>query len=365
MRNTMVLGALAVAAPIALAGPQYTITDLGVIAPGDAVQGTGVSDGGVAFGRTLGSNQAFYWTEGTGMVALDNEASHPYGVANGANDSGLVVGIGTTTSFGSGAVPLMWQNGVVSQLDMVPGSGVGRAYAVNASGMIVGSNGGGVDERAVYWTGGTLNQITATTTNGTYMTTAYGVTDTGLVVGQGINPNALANNVALVYDTNTGVLTEIPSLAGDNGGIAFGASANGYVVGSSSYNQSNGLPVIWSETEGTVEIGLPTGASMGSARDANSSGWAVGTASGLYALPFLYDGADTYLLQDLIGDNTGWDISTNTFSSALGIAEDGSIVGTGLVNGEIRAYKMTLVPTPAGVGLFGIAGVAAARRRRR
>jgi uncharacterized membrane protein len=356
MRHRMMLGTIVTAATTTvmttatvtvMAGqPQYSITDLGIVTAGDfGSQGLGSSPGGIAFGTSLAGSgsAAFTWTPGTGQVALPNPAGRAFSVANGANDAGLVVGTGSTTFFGSGAVPVLWAEGVAAPLDIIAGLGVGRANDVNASGVVVGSNGGGVQEAAVFWSDGQVNQITATTAGGASMTTAFRVNDSGLAVGTGIDPNNAARNVGLLYDIKTGELTEIPPLAGQNGAIAFDVSQNGFVVGSSSLNQSGSAPFIWSEATGTVAIDLPAGASIGSARGVNSDGWVVGIASSAFALPFLNDGTQTYLLQDLIEPGTGWDISMNTSSGALGISEDGSIVGTGLLNGEVRAFRMTLV----------------------
>ena len=89
-----------------------------------------------------------------------------------------------------------------------------------------------------------------------------------------------------------------------------------------------------------MPIPLPTGTTQGSARAVNSAGWAVGTASSAFAIPFLYDGTATYRLADLIPAGTGWDLSTNTSSSALGISDGNVIVGTGVFNGQVRAYAM-------------------------
>src|SRR5204863_6091461 len=92
-----------------------------------------------------------------------------------------------------------------------------------------------------------------------------------------------------------------------------------------------------------------TGTSQGSARAVNSAGWVVGNDSSAFSIPFLYDGTNTYRLADLIPPNSGWDLSMNTSSSALGISEDGVIVGTGVHNGETHAYAMVPVapsPTP-------------------
>jgi hypothetical protein len=105
-------------------GPQYQIYDIGVVQVGDtASQGFGASTGGVAVGRSFrtGGTQAFSWTLGGGLVALPNLASRPFAVSNSANDTGTVVGTGATTAFGSARLPIIWQNGVVSQLPLPPG----------------------------------------------------------------------------------------------------------------------------------------------------------------------------------------------------------------------------------------------------
>jgi uncharacterized membrane protein len=114
-------------------------------------------------------------------------------------------------------------------------------------------------------------------------------------------------------------------------------------------NQGSGLPFIWSDQGGMVAIPLATDTSEGSARAVNSAGWVVGNDSSAFSIPFLYDGTNTYRLADLIPANSGWDLSTNTSSSADGISEDGVIVGTGVHNGDTHAYAMVPVgpsPTP-------------------
>jgi len=105
-------------------------------------------------------------------------------------------------------------------------------------------------------------------------------------------------------------------------------------------NQGSGTPFIWTQAGGMTAIPLPAGTTQGSARAVNSSGWAVGTASSAFAIPFLYDGVSTYRIADLIPAGTGWDLSTNTSSSALGISDNGIIVGTGVINGLTHAYAM-------------------------
>ena len=330
--------------------PQYQIYDIGVVEVGDtASQGEGVSHGGVAVGQSLrtGGSQAFTWTVNGGLVPLPNLAARSYAVSNGANDKGIVVGTGATTFFGSDRLPVIWQNGIVSQLPLPPGETLGDANSVNASTVAVGSVDAGSLQRGVIYSGGNATIITQTTANGSYFLTAFGISDSGRVVGQGIDPNNAARNVGIVFDIGQSTAFEVGALPGFNGALAFGVSNTGYVVGSSMLNQGSGLPFIWSDQGGIAAIPLAPGTSEGSARAVNSAGWVVGTDSSAFAIPFLYDGTNTYRLADLIPPNSGWDLSMNTSSSADGISDNGVIVGTGVHNGDTHAYAMVPVaPTP-------------------
>jgi uncharacterized membrane protein len=218
---------------------------------------------------------------------------------------------------------------------------------VNGSNVAVGSVDSGSNQRGAIYSGGSATVITQTTANGSFFLTAFGINDSGRIVGQGIDPGNAARNVGIVYDIGQNMAVEVGALPGLNGALAFGVSNTGYVVGSSMLNQGPGMPFIWSDNGGIVAIPLAAGTSEGSARAVNSAGWVVGDDSSAFSIPFLYDGTSTYRLADLIPPNSGWDLSMNTSSSALGISEDGVIVGTGVHNGETHAYAMVPVtPTP-------------------
>jgi uncharacterized membrane protein len=267
-------------------------------------------------------------------------------VANSAAPQ-IVVGTAATTLFGTSRLPVMWLNGAVSQLPLPPGETLGDANSVNTSGVAVGSVDAGSNQRGAIYTGGGGAIITQTTATGCFFVTAFGINDSGRVVGQGIDPNNAARNVGIVYDIGENAAFEVGALPGFNGSLAFGVSNTGYVVGSSMLNQGSGLPFIWSKQGGMVAIPLATGTTQGSARAVNSDGWVVGNDSSAFSIPFLYDGTNTYRLADLIPPNSGWDLSMNTSSSALGISEDAVIVGTGVHNGETHAYAMVPAsPTP-------------------
>ena len=332
--------------------PQYQIYDIGVVQGGDtASQGFGVSRAGIAVGRSFQANgtQAFTWTLKGGIVGLPNLAGRSYCVSNSANDDGVVVGTAATTAFGSGRLPVIWQNGVVSQLPLPVGETLGDANSVNSANVAVGSVDSGSNQRGAIYSGGSATIITQTTANGSFFLTAFGINDSDRIVGQGIDPGNAARNVGIVYDIGQNLAFEVGALPGMNGALAFGVSNTGYVVGSSMFDQGSGLAFIWSDQGGMVAIPLATGTSEGSARAVNSAGWVVGDDSSAFSIPFLYDGTTTYRLADLIPPNSGWDLSMNTSSSALGISEDSVIVGTGVHNGETHAYAMIPVigtPTP-------------------
>jgi uncharacterized membrane protein len=330
--------------------PQYQIYDIGVVLAGDEFsQGFGVSPGGIAVGRSLNNtgSEAFSWTLNGGIVGLPNLPGRSYCLSNSANDNGIVVGTGATTSFGAGRLPVIWQNDAVSQLPLPAGETLGDANSVNASNVAAGSVDAGSNQRGVIYSGGGATIITQTTTNGSFFLTAFGINDSGRVVGQGIDPQNAARNVGIVFDIGQNMAFEVGALPGMNGALAFAVSNTGFVVGSSMLNQGSGLPFIWSDNGGMVAIPLASGTSEGSARAVNSAGWVVGDDSSAFSIPFLYDGTTTYRLADLIPPNSGWDLSMNTSSSALGISEDSVIVGTGVHKGETHAYAMVPVtPTP-------------------
>lgn len=359
---------LAALSSSALAAVQYQIYDIGIVNTADAgSQAFRVSDNGIATGRSLGNpSTAYKYTVAGGRVALPNLASpvRNFAVGNGVNEAGTVVGTGATTTFGSSPLPLIWKNGTVAQLPLPAGQTIGRANDINDSEIAVGSVNSGVSEAPVIYAGGVGTLITTAAPNGSLMRTAFSINDASLIAGQGIDPANAARNVGLVYDMGSNTMTDIGSLPGLNGALAFDVSNAGHVVGSAMLNQGSGTPFIWTKNTGMVAVPLPAGTSQGSLRGVNSAGWAVGTASSAFAIPFLYDGTQSVSIQSLVPVGSGWDLSTNTSSSAMGISEDGIIVGTGVHNGATRAYMLVpVVPEPTSA--LAVAATAWLARRRR
>jgi hypothetical protein len=152
--------------------PQYDIHDIGIVDPGDdASQGFGVSHGGIAVGRSIrtSGSQAFTWTLNGGIIGLPNLAVRSHAVSNSANDNGVVVGTAATTLFGSSRLPVIWQNGAVSQLPLPAGETLGDANSVNASTVAVGSVDAGSLQRGAIYSGGSGTIITQTHQTGVFL----------------------------------------------------------------------------------------------------------------------------------------------------------------------------------------------------
>lgn len=341
-----------------LAAPRYQIYEISNPNSFTASQAFGISNAGVATGRYTfsGGSSIFSVMKGFGFTGHPNLESRPFCVGNATTQTsmfggGVAVGTCATTLFGTSRLPVIWRSGAPTQLPLPSGETLGDANDVNAGEIAVGSVGSGSLQKAVYYSGNTATLISQTTANGSFFTTAYGINDSNRIVGTGIDPTNAARNVGMVFDIGTNSAFEVGALPNANGALAFGIGNGGHVVGSSMQNQGAGLPFIWTQATGMVAIPLPAGTSQGSARGVNTAGWAVGTASSAFAIPFVYDGTNTYRLQDLIPSNTGWNLSTNTSSSAMAINDSNYIVGTGILNGQTRGYIM--VP---GVANFIISG---------
>jgi hypothetical protein len=150
IRFTLKVRSIAVAAALVWAAmlpaatattPQYQIYDIGVVDPSDdASQGFGASHGDIAVGRSIrtSGSQAFTWTLKGGIVGLPNLAGRSNAVSNSANDTGIVVGTAANTLFGTDRLPVIWQNGAVSQVPFPPGETLVDANSVNASSVAVG-----------------------------------------------------------------------------------------------------------------------------------------------------------------------------------------------------------------------------------
>lgn len=211
------------------------------------------------------------------------------------NDSGLIVGSSYTANNASFA-PVEWNatGKTVTNLGTIAGGSDGTAYAINANGEIVGTAGGTIDPT------------------------------TGLLDGY-------------AFSYSGGKITAISGLTGFSD--AWALNNSGEIVGDETVG---GNLVAYIDVGGTVTSLGTLGGETSAAYGVNSSGEVVGyadTATGSDA--FLYENGAMIDLNTLLPVNSGWVLQT-----ANGINDSGQITGLGLYDGSEQAFVLDTQTTP-------------------
>lgn len=328
----------------ASAVPVYTITDLGTLAGGssaaNAISNTGVV---VGYSHTGSTYQPFIWSVEAGMRQILTGATGS-GDALGVNAAGTVVGYYRDAEGNQRAFSWTGDGGLV---ELTPASTTGAfAFDINDSGQIVGTAFLPGDIHTAYtWNGGVAQPIP---TPGGYQTAAYGISDTGQIVGAAVcTPTQCSGLNPPVLWASPGSFQLLPA-----SGTAYAINDAGTVVGATQGPQGAWK---WSASGGFQALANLGGQNAG-AYDINAAGYAVGQAfpqgsNGTHAVVWSPDGQVTDL-NTLVTDLTGWE----ELFSATGINDFGQIVGYGsLTGGGEHAFLLTPVPIPPAVFLFGSA----------
>ncbi len=278
------------------------ITDLGIVPGYTSSDGRGINDSGQVVGtlsgNKYGTDGAFLYSRGTGMIALGAQPSVD-SQAFGINDSGQVVGYGSTAGSASAGFLYTESTGGWTDLGNPPGYLVSEAFAISNSGQIL------ADASAA---------------------------------GSGYSAEFL-------YNESTGAWTAL----GD--ADAYAINNSGQVVGDF-YDAAAGEIHAFLSSPGTgmIDLGTPQGGlySMASgsslAYGINNSGQVVGDANVVYGDghsndAFFY-GAQTGMvnLNSLLPPGSGWGLE---FANAIN--DHGQIVGQGYnPEGEQDAFLLQL-----------------------
>ncbi|MBS1701409.1 MAG: hypothetical protein JST12_07100 [Armatimonadetes bacterium] len=299
----------------------YQIVDLGT-----GKEPEKINNSSVVLAFSLNSNDTYTWSNGSWTLAQSNFKG------TGMNDSGTIVGI----------VPPQ-RAAVVSagNLSFLPLGGNNGVYptGINASGDIsaIINYGSGSDQAAVY-RGGSLIPLPGI--EGALTGAAYGINDSGLVVGEGAwnGPfKAYRHGVTwditnAILDLATGMQTDAPVFAINNAGTACGfmlvQTTSGLLPRATmiSGNQLSHISIPGIEPNG-----------QSNAENINNLGQIIGeaTTSDGHFFPYLWSPSGITDLQASIDPSLGW-----TISQVLSINDKGEIVGTGTLNGSTHVLLL-------------------------
>jgi probable HAF family extracellular repeat protein len=205
-----------------------------------------------------------------------------------------------------------------------------------------------IPQKAFRWKSGIMTDLG---TFGGPESTAFGINQVGQVVGSAETPNL--NDRAFIWTdldgdsiSDSGEMVQLPDmgLSSAANGVNDAGAATGFVLNSLFRRRG----AIWFNNSGFVQTGVLPNSTESEAFDINNHGQVVGRSGE----PFLWDNGQIVALSTLVPQIQGW-----TLTTAIGINDDGWIVGEGLRNGAPMGYVLRPIPEPVGVCLL-IAGIA-------
>ena len=285
---------------------QYYITGLG---SGESSVANGINNSGLVIGTDESGNvsQAAIWqAKGQPVFIKPPAGDSAYGMA--INDNGQVVGQFTTT--GGINKPFLYSHGTVTNLPLTNAT----PYAINSSGQVAGYD--VTMQQPFIYRGGAVSYINAP--NGA----AFGINSSGTVVG-----GSLVNGAFIYSGGSLQYLSDSPDgpaqVINDNGLVGVNSAGNGPFF----YNTVSQVET-WPQIGDFYIYGL------------NSAGTAVGQNYAGNAV--IYEGGNEYDLNTLIPQNTGWFLE-----EATGINDKGQICGNG-VDPANNANAFLLTPALPG-----------------
>jgi probable HAF family extracellular repeat protein len=382
----------------------YTFYDLTVT--GDSTSfAYGINSSNVVTGRWQngGTSGAYVWSPTVARTSLPPlNGTGTVGVGLGINDSAVVTGLSSSTTPSGNQGFRYNTNGTLANLGDDTNDNVGARFAtapttsrgtgINSTGQVTGYGTVSGATNAYFWDGNTSHNVNLLLPSGAGgYNYGLGVNDSGLVVGYYGNSTGPVVNTPLVWQggTFTNILPSMQTqLPGTVWAGALGVNNTGEIVGTYSTGtnfQTGTLQIgsayLYKDSTHIVDLGNIGTGFHAQANGINNNGTVVGTAvlgdnSTQHAFvwaPTVANGTtSTTGMVDLNSLGIGGLPSGYYFQSALGINNDGSIVGNMFNGTTYRAFALVaphvVTPEPAtlllaATGLIGLIAYAWRKRR--
>lgn len=380
-----VLLALLLSAPNLFAQPKYTIQDLGSLAGAPACAATAISPSGqvtgyctAAGGSPVSASPTRAFVYSNGVMKDLGQSPQPTVVPTAINDSGLIAGTFININLFSGftVAPFVYQNGSIQTLAGVPSDFV--PFGLTNSGQIAGTRVTvqGTNVNSFYFHSQALSvpapgsQSTVLPPQSGTQGAAFGLSrNGGWVAGGSIDPAAAFVKPTLWHNGNPQAL---PVLTGFQSGGAISVNDSGMAAGMAfnydltlSSDPNAAAHAVFFNNGAITDLGVLAGDKSSMALSINNSSSITGFSSALIpqlglqlvALlypassnyhAFIYTNGTLYDLNKLVTVGAGWQLC---FANAINDA--GQIVGTGLFQGQQRAFLLTPVSTPQITAVVG------------
>jgi probable HAF family extracellular repeat protein len=292
------------------------------------------------------------------MVDLGVIGDDRSSAANDVNGSNQIVGVSLADDGPSHA--FLW-NGEMHDLGSL-GTERAEANAINASGQVTGTSAPTeAGSHAFVWTPAEPNGAVGTMADigvlpGDIMSVGTDINEMGQIVGYSNDPEYASRPFLWTPSApngSTGTVVELSYAPGATGGVAEAMNANGWVVGLTSVGGpiADELAFLWvpDDPNGSVGTAVLLGTLGGDhayAFDINADGDVVGYAQ--LASEGGWPGVDhAFLYRDGVmvdlNDHLEPGSPNVELMTAEGIGDDGSIVGTAIVDGHRHAFLLTPV----------------------
>ena len=346
-----VLLSVTLASSAAANDTRFTFVDLGTLPGGSASVAYGLNDSEQVVGwatipgcltqNGLPCRRAYVWQNGV-MTMLDKLPGDEDSFARSINNNGLIAGTSEDNIlFGSGTFHgAYWDNTGIHALPDL-GNGTSFAHDVNDSGVIAGHSVSSTTMRdsAVIWTGGVISDVG--TGEGHSYSRLEGINESGSSVG--FAWNLFSPNDSIAYD---GV--KWATIGGIDGQFqnsqANDVNDNGLAVGLQAFPSGSWHAAGWQlGKSGSIDFGVLPGLDTGEMYGVNNAGESVG-ASYDGSLPgsnraHFWDGTHLRDLNDFMPASSDYHIF-----EARDINENGDIIGTAVIGGEFRAFLLHREP---------------------